>query len=127
MSADLTEMLDTIRNLMDKKAALIDAYDGRIKMLTDMLGSKMREEGLEKLRFAGATAYFREEIKAEVKDWNKVMQFVKQNDAFDILQRRVAPAQLRKRIEVGANIEGVVISKAKTLTIRRCENETASD
>lgn len=119
-----TELLDSIYYLKQKRDAIVETYNDQIDRLTIMLERRMREEGKNTMEFDLAMAFFRKQTKVEVEDWNEVMQCVKRNDAFDILQRRIAPAQLEKRIAAGMIIKGVKISHEEILVIKgKKENE----
>lgn len=113
------ELLNKIQGLKDKRDTMNDLYDDQIKTYMGMLEAKLLAEGATGLKTSEATAYWSPQTKVEVKDWNKVMEFVYKNKAFDILQKRITPTALEARINAGASIEGVTLTKgAKTFIIK---------
>lgn len=101
-----------------KRDAVTEMYDAEIQSLSAALETQLKIEGKEGLKTEMATAYWQNSTSVEVKDWNVVMQFINRYMAFDILQRRISPAQLQARIDAGAEIEGVTIKKSKTFIIK---------
>jgi len=51
-------------------------------------------------------------------DWPLVVKFIKKNDAYDLLHRRVSTAAVRERIENGVAIPGLQKFVKKTLRIK---------
>lgn len=91
----------------------------KAKKLTGLLEAKLEAEGVPNLATETASAFWQAQTKVEVKDWNAVMEFVYINKAFDILQRRVSPAQLKARIDAGAKIKGVtIVEGARTFIVK---------
>lgn len=121
----INELLDSIRTLQEKRDATVETYNDRIESLMGMLEARMKVEGKDSLEFNGAIAFYRGNTKVDVQDWDAVMKYVKEKDAFDILQRRISPAQLEARINAGDNIKGVKISHGKTLIVQGKKNASA--
>lgn len=115
---DCEELLTKIQNLRLKAKMIAETYEGQIEALSKQLEAKMKIEGLPRLSIDIANATWRDNTQVEVKDWNAVMEYVYANKAFDVLQKRVAPAQLAKRIKDGAKISGVTIKKSTTFVIK---------
>ena len=115
---DVNEILDSIYTLTQKRDMMIDSYDSQIEKLKVMLAEKMTAADTDRVEFNGAIAYFRGQTSIEVGDWNALMEYVKNNNAFDILQRRVSPAQLEKRLNAGAIIKGVSVYHSEILIVR---------
>ena len=113
----ITELLSSLADLNEKRDALIDVYDGRIEVLRTMLEKEMAKAGKDHAEFGDTKADLRSVKKADVFDWGVLQKYIKDNDAFDILQRRVAPAQLERRINAGEDIPGVEVKEVKTLFV----------
>lgn len=112
------EQLNHIQHLKMKRDTVTEMYDAEISALTMLLEVQLKAEGKENLKTDMATAYWQSNTQVEVKDWNAVMEFVRKNNAFDILQRRISPAQLSARLEAGAEIKGVTVTTSKSFQIR---------
>lgn len=55
----------------------------------------------------------------QVKDWDKVYKFIKENDAFDLLQRRLSDAAVSERWDDDVEIPGVEEFTAVTLSMNK--------
>lgn len=54
-----------------------------------------------------------------VKDWGKVYDFISDNDAFDLLQKRISAAAWEERLNDGVTVPGVDTFKKVTLSITK--------
>lgn len=115
---DIDELLDTIELMKAKQKATNDLYDDQIAVLTKSLEKELMKAGKDCYETKTAVAFYRSNPKVDVEDWNVVMEYIAANGAFDILQRRISPAALETRINAGADIKGVKISKGKTLIVK---------
>jgi len=87
---------------------------------------ELRDEMLFKMQEAGTDSYSSDQIGISVrkssvpvaKDWDKIYSFIKENEAFDLLQRRLAPTAWRDRVEEEGPIDGVDIFNKTTLYIK---------
>ena len=116
---DLDELLDTIQMLKDKRDSMVAMFDMQIETLSASLEKEMIMEGKEKFKTDSASAGWRKQKKVAVGNWMNVMQYIKDNDAFDILQKRIAPAQLEARLNAGAKIDGVVVTEEEVFVITK--------
>ena len=55
----------------------------------------------------------------QVEDWDAFYAFVKKNDAFELLQRRVATMAVTERLEAKQKIPGVKIFQAKKVSLNK--------
>lgn len=55
----------------------------------------------------------------QVKDWDAFYKYVKKNDAFDLMQRRLTDKAVQDRWEAGKKIPGVEAFQAVTLSINK--------
>ncbi len=55
----------------------------------------------------------------QVEDWDAFYKFVKKNDAFELLQRRVATTAMTERLEAKQKIPGVKIFTAKKVSLNK--------
>lgn len=55
----------------------------------------------------------------QVEDWDAFYAFVKKNDAFELLQRRVATTAVTERLEANQKIPGVKIFTAKKVSLNK--------
>lgn len=55
----------------------------------------------------------------QVKDWNLFYAYVKKNNAWDLMQRRLAAAAVTERWEAGKKVAGVEAFTAVTLSVNK--------
>ncbi|MDH2290029.1 MULTISPECIES: hypothetical protein [unclassified Cobetia] len=106
----MSELNDLITRFSEAKAELKDANDRAkvLKKLHDELESQLleylKENELDRVSAAGHTASYSTETVASVDDWEAFFGYVKQHDAFYLLQKRIASAAYREVLQV----DGVV-------------------
>lgn len=111
------QLLTEIAQLKDLKKASAESFDAKIEERSILLQAQMKKDGLDTFKVEGATAYWQGQTKAVVKDWNAVMEYIFKNKAFDMMQRRLSPKNVKARIDAGAKIEGVTISEGEKIFI----------
>ncbi len=114
----ITDLVDAIQKLRSKRDLLVETYDSQLETLRGELETRMKAENVAKATGETASAYFQKSYEVTVSDWGAVQTFVQDHDAFDILQRRIAPAALAARLGNGAHIEGVELKEGQTLFVR---------
>ena len=93
---DYTALVTAFRNIRDHKQDLNRAHDAVIKDLDDKL-DRLKAVMLEELnrnngdsvRTSAGTFYRELVVIPTGSDWEKFYEFVKENDAFDALERRI--------------------------------------
>lgn len=81
--------------LRDKKAQYKAEYDAKVEAI-DLAMTKvenyllklMQDLGVESIRTAGGTPYISRRSSASVSDWESFLAFVRQNDSWEMLERR---------------------------------------
>ena len=116
--AKLLEVLAQIQGLKTKRDKLVAMHNDSIETLSKYLENNMAVSKVLKLEGPTATAYYRKSTEVKVTDWNAVINFVKEKGAMDIIQRRISPVALKKRIDAGEKIKGVTVSDKETFIIQ---------
>lgn len=55
----------------------------------------------------------------QVEAWDKLYPYIKKNDAFDLLQRRLNEAAVRERLENKKKIPGVILFPTKSVSLTK--------
>jgi hypothetical protein len=55
----------------------------------------------------------------QAKDWNKIYAFIKENNAFDLLEKRLARLAFRDRLEAGVVVPGVEVFQKQDLSLTK--------
>jgi len=82
------EIKDQVKELKDKMAKL-EAW----------IKAKADAEGVTSFKTAHGTAFVTTNDYANVADWDAVLSFIKKNDAFDMLEKRVSKNAVRGYID----------------------------
>ena len=107
------QLLHEIEKLKAKRDMFSDLVNG----YTEQLEALMVTEGEECIETATAVAFWRKETKVEVADWAWLQKYVREEGAFDILQKRISPAALKRRVDAGAELQGVTIKESKSFIV----------
>lgn len=82
--------------LRDKKAEIKKAYTAKVEaidqamdQLEAFIAAKLAELGVESMRTTAGTAYKTTRTSATVADWPMVLDWVRQNEQWDALEKRV--------------------------------------
>ena len=103
---------------------LVDAYiakrDERLKLDKEAAALKEHEDDLHKviiakLREQGATAYgglrgvvkMHENVEPNVEDWPQTYEYIKANDAWELLHKRITVTAVKERWDAGEAVPGV--------------------
>lgn len=82
--------------------------------------ARMDEEGVSSYKTAHGTAFSTETDFATVADWQSVIDFVKTNDAFHMLEKRVNKSSVRSWMEEGNPVPpGVNYGVKRDISVRR--------
>lgn len=96
---NLGQMIDTRADLKVKKALAqreVDALDETIKELEHGIMGAMDSAGVAMASGTKARVVIKEDAQPSVKDWDALYAYIKANDAFFLLQRRVSATAFRE-------------------------------
>ena len=102
------------KELANQDKVLADQY----RILEALVMRRLDEEETTMSRGKRASATITETTVAQVKDWDSFYEFVTENDALFLLQRRVANAAYRDLIDAGETVPGVVPFVKRALSVR---------
>jgi len=77
--------------------------------------------GVESFRTAHGTVYQSIDVKPSCGDWQAFYSFIKENDAFDALEKRVKKSFITEYMEANADElpPGISVTREYTVTVRR--------
>jgi len=127
IDAGLAAQLESLQALRAKRDAVMAGLDDLIETKRKLLDAAMRNANRQTVKCTTATAYYQKDTRIEVADWNAVMDYVYKNKAWDVLQKRIAPAALELRMKNGAKIAGVTVTNGSKLAIRSVKEKGESD
>lgn len=116
----LGDLIDRRRALKDdysRASAIADNLKKQMDALDGQILSDMVEQGLSVAAGTTARVAVVEEDFPAVDDWDQFYAFIKANDAFYLLQRRVTATAYREAVVAGLVIPGVHTVPTKKLSI----------
>lgn len=103
--ARMFEVREERRTLSARDKELVAEWEG----LEAQIKAKITEqgEGMKAVASKLGTASITEEIVPNVDDWDAVWEYMKENDAFHLVQKRVATGAFRELMESGQAVPGM--------------------
>ena len=106
MSINVDQVIAAYMTLRSKK----DAIEGEVKTKVDDIKAKMEKleswiktqadaQGVTSFKTKHGTAFLTTTDYANVGDWDAVLEFIKTNDAFEMLEKRVSKTAVRNYVE----------------------------
>lgn len=127
MSLTVEQVVGTYMKLRRKKEALEnqvkeDLADIKAKMtkLEAWLMQKADEDGVTSFKTAAGTAFVTTTDFANVADWDAVLNFIKNHEAFDMLEKRVSKTAVRAYMdETGEVPPGITYGSKVGINVRK--------
>jgi len=127
MANELQALVERYIMLRDKKAEIVNAakekaakLDDLIKKLEGALLLTFQQTGAESVRTAAGTAYKTTKASATVADWDAVLGFIKDNEMWNMLERRVSKEAVVQFREANNDLPpGVNWREEVTINVRR--------
>jgi hypothetical protein len=79
----------------------------------------LRDSGLKKATGEVATASIRTNLVPYVEDWDLIHSYIKDNDRFDLLQKRLSVTAWRDLHETGVNVPGTTAVEDEDLSLTK--------
>ena len=102
-----------------------DEADDRIKQQQDAVQQALlelcKETGTDGLKTSAGTVTRTVKTRYWTSDWNSMKNFIKENDAFELLEQRVHQTNMKSFLEENPNLmpPGMNIDSRYTITVRR--------
>lgn len=126
--ADNTKMVTAYLRLRDTRTALLRKFeeeDGKLKSKQELLEMHMLQflnsTGTDSVKTPIGTFYKQTEIKPAGADWQTIYEYIKDNDAFEMLERRIKKTFVQEYMEAndGAIPPGVTVHREYVVRVRR--------
>lgn len=130
MSTQKPQTSDCIRaymKLRNQKAEMKAAYeasvasiDSKMEKLEAYLHAQMLADGVTSYKSEHGTAYLSTTDTATVSDWEAVVEYIKSNDAYDMLERRVSKTAVRAYMERDGQVPpGITFGQRQSVNFRK--------
>jgi hypothetical protein len=110
--------------LVAQTKALTDALDKKMETIEKFIKVRATEDGVTSFKTSHGTAFLTTVDFANVADWDTVLNFIKDNDAYDMLQRRVSKEAVRGYIDANKEVPpGITYGTKLEVNVRRPANK----
>ena len=99
----MEELVEKYIELRDAKSKIKAAYDAKIAKIDGVLDKiegvllqQFTDSGMESVRTKSGTAYKQMRTSAGVADWDATLQFIQDNELWNMLERRVSKAAVEQ-------------------------------
>lgn len=123
----LNELVEKYIAVRDRKSKLKAEYDGKVAELDAVLDKieavllkTFQDTGMDSVKTANGTAYRSMRTQASVADWDVFITHVKQNDAYELLERRCSKTGIEQYRAANDDIPpGINVRTEQVVNIRR--------
>tara|TARA_R110002012_G_scaffold302341_2_gene503197 strand:- start:301 stop:690 length:390 start_codon:yes stop_codon:yes gene_type:complete len=126
MGVKLDDVINLYVELRDKKAKIEKSVKEQTKPIKERMDKleayllrELQTQGVTSFKTPGGTAFIATQEWATVSDWETALQFIRDNDAYDLLERRVSKIAVRTLVDEGNAPPGVNYGTKLGVNIRR--------
>ncbi len=127
MAAKLDQIIDKYLKIRDEKVKIKDKYmsdvahlDAAMDKIENYLQAEMQKSGLKNLPTELGTAYLSTRTAATVADWDSLLNYVRENGLWTLLEKRVNKTAVEEFVAANDDLPpGVNISQAVVVNVRR--------
>ena len=116
---DLAAERDALREQKRRLEAEIKTLDAKLSTNEQAIIELADDLGLDRFAVGKLTFSISEQTVGNVEDWDDLYQFIRDNDAFYLLQRRLANAAYKEMLDSGGALPGVVPFTKRSLNMRK--------
>ena len=127
MTITVDAVIKQYMKLRDKRAALeasvkteVDKIKGDMTKLEAWLKAKADADGVTSFKTEHGTAFLTTTDFANVENWDEVLRFIREQDAYDMLERRVSKTAVRGYIDANKEVPpGITYGTKLDINIRK--------
>lgn len=115
-------MIDEMYEIRTQKQVLeseAKKFGEQMKLLEASIITRLDQDETTMSRGKTASAILTETVVPKVDDWDGFYQYIQENEAFHLLQRRVSTAAARETLEAGENISGISTFTKRAISLRK--------
>jgi hypothetical protein len=124
---NIGDVIRTYAKLRDQKAAVegevkdrVAQIKGKMDKLEAYLKDQMDAQGLTQFKSDYGTAFLTTTDFANVANWDEVLQFIKDNEAYDMLEKRVSKTAVRGYMDKNKRVPpGITYGTKLDVNIRK--------
>jgi hypothetical protein len=127
MDVTVEQVVAAYMKLRDKKKAIEAEADNKVQEIVQKMEKfetwireKATEQGVTSFKTNAGTAFLTTVDFANVADWDAVLSFIKTNEAYDMLERRISKTAVRSYIEAHKEVPaGVNYGTKLSVNVRK--------
>lgn len=126
MSVKLDQVIETYVEYRDEKARIEREAKEAVKPIKEAMAKlesyllrELQALGVTSFKTEGGTAFVSTQEWATVKDWEAALQFIKESDSYDLLERRVSKIAVRTLVDEGRPPPGIDYGTKLGVNVRR--------
>jgi hypothetical protein len=127
MDVTVEQVVAAYMKLRDKKKAIEAEADSKVQEIVQKMEKfetwireKATEQGVTSFKTNAGTAFLTTVDFANVADWDAVLSFIKTNEAYDMLERRISKTAVRSYIEAHKEVPaGVNYGTKLSVNVRK--------
>ena len=114
----IRDEITKINKEADKKVKGLEREKGALEKYCDQ---KLESAGAETVKTASGTIMRQEKIRFTTEDWERMYQFIEDNDAFELLEKRIHQTNMRRFLEDNPDKEpkGLNAFRETKIVVRR--------
>ena len=117
--AHYVTLRDTVAEIEADAKAKAAPLKADMQTIEAALLKHMQSGGVQNLKTAAGTAYISEKTSATVEDWDALLEYVLETEAFELLERRVSKTAYAERLASGTPPPGVKYTSMLGVNCRR--------
>ncbi|HBW09408.1 MAG: hypothetical protein JL55_18650 [Pseudomonas sp. BICA1-14] len=117
--ADLANDRDVLRERKRELEAEIKLLDQALAANELAIIERLDEMGVSRFAVGKLSFSISENTVGNVEDWDQVYDYIKANNAFHLVQRRLANAAYKELLDMGDSLPGVVPFNKRSLNFRK--------
>lgn len=115
---DRIEELHHLRNQIRVDEAALKELKEEFDRKQWELMQQMEDAGLDQAKSNSATVFVSKDVMPTVKDWEALTQYIKDNDAHYLFQKRITQTAWKELVEMGEEVPGVEAFEKPKLNMR---------
>ena len=135
MAIQINKVIDTYLNLRSDKEDIEAKAKEKVSKIKEQMAKleayikdQADEQGVDSFKTKSGTAFLTTTDFAQVADWDATLEFIKDNEAFDLLEKRVSKRAVRGYIEEQKEVPaGINYGTRIDVNVRKPANKVDDD
>ena len=121
IAAAIVAIRDEITKINKEADKKVKALEHEKEALEKYCDQKLEQAGAETVKTASGTIMRQEKTRFTTEDWEKMYQFIEDNDAFELLEKRIHQTNMRRFLEDNPDKEpkGLNAFRETKIVVRR--------